>query len=803
MRRFRDLPIKRKLSLAIMLTTALALSLACVILIASEIVIFRREMAHGLIVLASGVGYNTTAALVFNDPAAATETLSAFKVEPHVIRACLYAKDNTLFAQYIREDTKNAFPARPGPDGYAFGKDSLMLFLPVIQNQQRLGTIGVQADLGALYARLGLYAGVIVLVLLAALFVALVISAILQRIIAKPILALATTARMVSEKKDYSVRAETSGRDELSALTDDFNRMLASIEEREAALTRTNAALQQENAKRLEAQEGLTELNETLEQRVEERTREAVEANRAKSEFLASMSHELRTPLNSVIGFANILIKHKSNNLRQDQLTFMDRIAANGKHLLGLINQILDLSKIEARKMELEIAPVALDLMIREVLAQLESQVRGRDVKLVAELPLTVAPLDTDGAKLRQVLINLVGNGLKFTERGRVVVRILADPTTGRPTQIDVADTGIGISKDRLNIIFEAFQQADTGTTRKYGGTGLGLTISQALCQLMGYRIEVTSEVGRGSTFSIVLKPTAAEQTEQPHTPEGTGGLEVKAPARAQETNQPEGCGLKTKVVLVIDDEPDARLLLTHFIESCGYTVIAANSGEEGLRMAREIRPDLITLDLLMPRMDGWQVLHAIKTGLQTATIPVVVISVLAQEKRGAVFGAVDVLQKPVTREDLLPVLKRALEGGQGKVLVVDDGADDRRILVSYLAEENVETETAVNGLDGLEKLERFAPNLVILDLLMPVMDGMTFLSRIRHDVRYREMPVVVCTVKELESQEKLRLTHEAQAVLQKEEDLERELRRVLHELLHRPAGTGWQSAAERASPSG
>ena len=802
MRWFRNLPIRQKLSLVIMVASSVALTLACVILIASEVVTFRREMATGLIVLAHGIGYNTATDLARNDPSAARETLSALRVESHIVGACLYGTDGSIVARYTRSDSKIAFPPKPGPDGYVFERDRLTLFWPVIQDRKRVGTIHVQADLQGMYTRLVLYAAIVVMVFLAALLVALAVSTILQRIIARPILALAVTARTISEKKDYSLRAEAPGPDEVGALTNDFNQMLASIEEREAALSQTNMALRQEIAERIRAQEELTRLNETLEQRVVERTREAVEANRAKSEFLANMSHELRTPLNSVIGFANILLKNRNKSLQQDEMTFLERIAANGKHLLHLINQILDLSQIEARKVELEISVVALDVMVREVLAQMEDQVRSRDVRLVAELPSSVAPIETDGGKLRQVLINLVGNALKFTAKGRVVVRVVTDPATSRPTRMDVADTGIGIPKERLDRIFEAFQQADVTTARKYGGTGLGLTISQALCQLMGYHIEVASELDKGSTFSILLAPSGAHSAVRPDTRPAAARPEARGFATVHGRTLHEWSGLKTKIVLVIDDEPDARLLLAHIIEECGCRVVTAGSGEEGLRMAMEIQPDLITVDLLMPRMDGWQVLHAIKTSPQMSHIPVVVISVAAREKKGTVFGAVDVLQKPVTREDFLPVLKRMLRAGRGKVLIVDDSTDDRRILASYLAEEDVEIENAVNGLDGLEKLERFAPDLIILDLLMPVMDGMAFLNRIRNDARYRQTPVVICTVRELGPRENQLLGEQAQAVLLKAEDLEKELKRVLHELLRHPSTGGW-SAAERSSPGG
>ena len=247
----------------------------------------------------------------------------------------------------------------------------------------------------------------------------------------------------------------------------------------------------------------------TARKRAEEAMRrardEAEEASRTKSQFLANMSHELRTPLNSVIGFAGILLKNKSGNLHPTELNFLDRIQANGKHLLVLINEILDLSKIEARRVELQLAPVALDILVRETIAQQEGLVRERPVQLLADLPAMVAFIQTDGEKLRQVIINLIGNALKFTERGSVTVRVVTNPVDHQPVRIEVADTGIGIPKEKLGVIFEAFQQADASTARKYGGTGLGLTISQALCQLMGFHIEVTSEVGRGSTFSIIL----------------------------------------------------------------------------------------------------------------------------------------------------------------------------------------------------------------------------------------------------------------------------------------------------------
>jgi PAS domain S-box-containing protein len=521
----------------------------------------------------------------------------------------------------------------------------------------------------------------------------------------------------------------------------------------------------------------------TARRRAEEALREAKEAaeeaSRAKSQFLASMSHELRTPLNSVIGFANILLKNKNGNLTAAELTFLDRIVANGKHLLTLINEILDLSKIEARKVELQIAPVALDTLVRETISQQESLVRDRPVQLLADLPEKIAAFPTDAEKLRQVIINLIGNALKFTEHGSVTVRVVTDPDDHHPLRIDVVDTGIGIPREKLGLIFEAFQQAEAGTARKYGGTGLGLTISQALCQLMGYHIEVASEVGKGSTFSVILKPTPELQA---------GVAAVSAPKQIALPETAAHVALQGRRVLVIDDEADSRTLLSHAIGECGCQVIAASSGVQGLQMAREFRPDLITLDLMMPSMDGWQVVRAIKSDPELSHIPVVVVSIVANENRGHLFGAVDVLQKPVSREDLLEVLQRNMVVATPRILIVDDDADAREIMAACLQDKAVEFRTANNGQDALALLPNFLPDLILLDLMMPVMDGITFLDIIRRDARYQRLPVIVITAKELTPAETERLKAEKLCVLNKADAFDGHLKHLLEELLRTTA---------------
>jgi two-component system NtrC family sensor kinase len=518
----------------------------------------------------------------------------------------------------------------------------------------------------------------------------------------------------------------------------------------------------------------------------------AEQANKAKSEFLANMSHELRTPLNSVIGFANVLLKNKAGNLRADDITFLERIQVNGKHLLGLINQILDLSKIEAGRTELELTPVSLDVLVRETVAQLEGQYRDKEVKLVTELPGSVAVVETDQSKLKQIIINLVGNAFKFTERGTVTVRVVSEQETGRPLRIDVADTGVGIPKDRQEAVFEAFQQADASTTRVYGGTGLGLTISRALCQLMGYRLALESEVGKGTTFSVwlIAEREAAPPPEQALHMVASATHGLAAGARSDTEGELEI--LRDKLILVIDDESDARVLLQHLIEGYGCRVIAASSGEQGLRMAREFHPDLITVDLVMPRMDGWQLVKEVKGDPKLKGTPIVVVSIVAKEQSGKILGAIDVVEKPLDREKLLAAIQRNLTSGKSKVLVVDDDPDARRIVTTCMAEEGMQTETASNGREALEVLDRFSADLIFLDLLMPEMDGITFLDHIRTDSAHSHLPIVVITAKELTPHEIQQLSSETRGIIRKSADLNDKLKETIHRIL-RHGGTTHQ----------
>jgi CheY-like chemotaxis protein len=464
------------------------------------------------------------------------------------------------------------------------------------------------------------------------------------------------------------------------------------------------------------------------------------------------MSHELRTPLNAIIGYSEIL-QEEVADVGQDRLApDLKKIEQSGRHLLRLINDILDLSKIEAGRMDLFLEDVEVAPLVEEVRAIIAPLAEKNGNVLELRLAENLGSMHTDRTKLKQSLLNVLSNASKFTENGRLTLeaeRFAAD----RPMiRFAISDTGIGMTEEQLGRLFQAFSQVDLSAAQKYGGTGLGLAITRHFCQLLGGDIEVASRPGEGSTFTITLPDRAA--TPAPIEP-------GDVPRIAAEPDN-------VTTVLVVDDDPAARDLLAANLKGSGYRLVHAASGEEALNLARTLRPDAITLDVIMPKMDGWAVLSALKADVELRDIPVVMVTVLAERGLGLSLGAVDVLTKPVDRADLMALLHRLLRR-DGPVLVVEDDAATRRRIRPTIEKMGLTMAEAVNGRSALSWLaDNPAPAIILLDLLMPEMDGFEFLDAFTARAEWRDIPVIVITAKELTASERERLLGEAEKVIVK-----------------------------------
>jgi len=509
--------------------------------------------------------------------------------------------------------------------------------------------------------------------------------------------------------------------------------------------------------------------NAQLFREIEDKSRQLQVADRHKSEFLANMSHELRTPLNAIIGYSEML-QEDAADLGAEQFTDdLKKINAAGKHLLELINAVLDLSKIEAGKMELYLESFDVPGLVRDIAAVIQPLAAKNSNRLDVRCPDDLGAMRADLTKVRQALFNLLSNACKFTHEGTVTLSVKREARDGREEMVfSVSDTGIGMTPEQLGKLFEAFSQADAATTRKYGGTGLGLALSRRLCRMMGGDVTVDSEEGRGSTFTIRLPAVVTEAVDETAAP----------PEPAAEA--PAGLG----TVLVIDDEAAVRDLMQRFLTKDGFKVVTASGGEEGLRRARELRPDAITLDVMMPGMDGWAVLSALKADPDVADIPVIMLTIVDDKNLGYALGASDYLNKPIDRDRLVTVLAKYRR--DLPVLIVDDDASVRQLLRRMLEPEGYTVIEAENGRAALERLREVSPSAVLLDLMMPEMDGFEFAEEFRRHEGWRAIPIVVVTAKDLTRDDRDRLNGHVQKILQKGTHSREELLSEVRELVTR-----------------
>ena len=550
------------------------------------------------------------------------------------------------------------------------------------------------------------------------------------------------------------------------------------------------------NARNFDASQKLTREVAQKNEELNAKHMELEKAYRVKSDFLASMSHELRTPLNSIIGFSSVLLGPNGDPLTPDQHMALEKVLRNGKHLLQLINDILDFSKLESGRMTVNVDADDVPNVVANSVMAVEGLLKGKDIVLKQNIGQNLRPLQTDTLKVKQILVNLLSNAVKFTERGEIVVTVLQQ---NGMVSFSVKDSGIGIEPKNFGKVFEEFQQIDNSNTRKYKGTGLGLPISRRLARILGGDLTVDSEFGKGSTFTLAIPSVFPEELREklerpalptvsrpaapppaPPAPKPTAPIVPPAPRPA-----PPAMGTSTRV-LCIDDDPDVIEILTKYLVPEGYSVVGANSGDEGIKLALEQAPALITLDIMMPKKDGWQVLRELKANDKLKDIPVIIHSIIDNKPLAISLGAIDVIAKPAEPKRLLSLVQRAAGSGEHFVLVVDDNEDFTTAVKGLLQTEGFKVEVANDGPKALEILGKSTPSIIFLDLVMPQMDGFQVIQQLQHNETWKKIPVVVLSGKELTSEEWEKLNAYAKDFVKKAEFTQGTLSNTIKQILRK-----------------
>lgn len=520
-------------------------------------------------------------------------------------------------------------------------------------------------------------------------------------------------------------------------------------------------------------------LYDSMEDKIRARTRElqlaneelsvarvaAEEASKTKSAFLANMSHELRTPLNAIIGYSEMLQENALDNNDPEPIEDLKRIESAGRHLLGLINDILDLSKIEAGKMDVFIERVEIRPLVNEVLSIVQPLADKNGNALELHCPDDVGGFLSDETKVKQCLLNLMSNANKFTSQGKVTLTVEREPDAS--VVFRVSDTGLGMTQEQLARLFQAFTQADASTTKRFGGTGLGLAITRHFCAALGGDIAVESTLGAGSTFTIRL-------------PDQEEAVPTKKPAEPTASHS-------LLTILVVDDDVTARDLLTRTLETKGYHVIAARNGLEALALARQHRPNAITLDVMMPQLDGWSVLRQLKEDDELRDIPVIMVTILNERALAIPLGAAELLTKPIDRQRLAALMAQYCGASSDTtVLIIEDDSATRELLRRCVSGAGYKAEAAINGRDGLDWIaENPAPDLILLDLMMPKLDGFGFLRELRKRRAYDHLPVIIVTAKDLSDEDISKLKEFRADIITKDHDYLEELATIMRQCLN------------------
>jgi len=534
----------------------------------------------------------------------------------------------------------------------------------------------------------------------------------------------------------------------------------------------------------------------------------ALEASRAKSAFLANISHELRTPLSAIIGFAELLVEQSPRMRRSEMLPDLQKIEGAGRHLMALINDVLDLSKIEAGKTTITTESFSIRRAIDNVVGLIAPLLDKNRNQLAVVCPDELGRMVTDLVKLRQVLFNLLSNANKFSEGGQIELRVETSRLQGEERVLfRVIDNGIGMSPAQLARLFRPFSQVDESTKRRYGGSGLGLAISRRFCQLMGGEIRVTSELGRGSTFTVELPreaPRLDTAADQPAGAEPQPGERRATGVRSRRLSQTSGTmsigGLlgSGPLILAIDDSREIRELFVRQLSQRGYRVLVAGSGEEGLELARQHRPAVILLDVLLPGQSGWQVLELTRSDTRISATPVVVVSIVEQRDVALAQGATECLTKPVDWNRLAQLLAHYTgHGRERRILVVEDNANSSELARRLFQDEGWTVDLAGNGLEALEQLGQRTPDLMVLDLMMPELDGFELLDRMDQQPGLLKPPIVVVSSRSLTPADRQRLEGRVASILVKGQFRRAELLGLARQLVgqvtlpHAPTGDG------------
>lgn len=750
--------ISTRLSWMNALVTTLALLLACLTFTGYDLMTFRRAAVRSLSTQAQILGSNSVSAHLFQDPKSAARTLEALRSNPEIVYAAIYGADRNPLAAYASSRWKgdDAPPEFSGQEQYWAAGDEIRLLQPVLADDVPGGYIYIRSYVPGEGKHILLYAGIAGMVLLVSLSAAVLVGAFFRRSIVNPIIQLAQVARVVSREKNYGVQVPPATKQgELSTLTEAFEDMLRTIQQSEDALRLANdqleARVERRTAELTAAKAELEEYSKSILAAKEELER----ASQFKDQFLSTMSHELRTPLNAVLGFSEMLSAERYGALNERQQRYVNHIYKGGEHLLRLINDILDISKIEAGRLQLELENVPVKNTFSEVVASLQSLVDKKSQTLIVH-EFKDLKVIADPVRFRQILMNLLGNAIKFTPPDGTLQ--LAAKQIGSEVRIEVRDSGPGIPAEEQTRIFEAFHRFRHSDTAAEG-TGLGLAITRRLVDLHGGVLGLESETGHGSSFYFTL-PLAVETHKD--------SLRRSGVALTSE-------GLR---VVVVEDDATAAHLLESQLSSVGYEVSCCCEPQRAVDMVAEIQPAAVTLDLFMKPVTGWEILSRLKIDPRTESIPVIVVTVLDQKEAGAVLGAAGYVAKPVDRSVLLETVERCIPRSDrtwGRkdsrpILVVEDDAATREFIVEALSGCGFHVDTAADGLQAQRYVELMLPELVVLDLILPKVDGFQLLAEWRSHERTADLPILILTSKDLSHEEREYLRANAGALFSKQE---------------------------------